>query len=144
MQRQPFRIAPQGPVGAYQTYQVGQRSDARVKTACEDAGCLAWRYGWRSEFDESTPLGAQQARYVRYGSGRTFREQRTGAGITVFSFEPGQRCFREHYTSPETYLVRRGDWRRSLGVLRQHVNAADFVEDFGEHQQRLVDQRERG
>lgn len=138
------RIPPQGPVGAYQTYTVSSPTDRLVRTACEQAGCLAWRYGWETRVDESTPIGQQQAHYVRVQSGRTFREFRTQDGLTVFRFEPYQRCFAEHRTRPEFYGVRAGDWRRSLGVLRRHTRAADWVEDFGEHQQRLAEERQKG
>src|SRR5690606_34697531 len=119
-------------------------ADRMVKTACEDAGCLAWRYGWETRVDEGTELGRAQAAYIRHQSGRTFREIRTAEGLTVFRFEPYQRCFAEHRTRPEVYLVRGGDWRRDLGLIRRHTRPADWVEDFGEHQQRIADQQRRG
>jgi hypothetical protein len=142
--RQPFRIAPALPVGAYKTYAVASPPDRSVRAACEQVGCLAYRHGWESHVDESTELGARQADYIRRLSGRTFREQRDAAGITVFLFEGGQRCFSEHQTRPELYVVRRGDWRQNLGTIRQHSRPADFVEDFGEHQLALADRLKRG
>jgi hypothetical protein len=46
---------------------------------------------------------------------------------------------------PELYLVADGDWRGNpTGRQRTHQNAADWVEDFGEHQLRIADQVERG
>lgn len=144
MERPINRLQPAAPVGAYQTYRIDTRSDRLVKTACENVGCLPWRYGWDSKIDESTPLGQAQARYIRQESGRTFTEQRTAEGLTVFRFESGQRCFSEHQTHPEIYAVTAGDWRRHLGTLRKHANAHDWVEDFGEHQLRLVDQQQKG
>src|SRR5581483_11373356 len=95
------RIAPQGPAAAYQTYSILQPSDQAVKTACEDAGCLANKYGWESTFDETTDLGAAQANYVRWQCGRDFTEHRTAEGLTVFRFAPHQRCFTEHRTAPQ-------------------------------------------
>jgi hypothetical protein len=106
--------------------------------------------GWQSTIDESTVLGQQQAHYIRKQSGRAFTESRTEGALTVFSFEAGQRCFdagnhRARLDRPELYLVRGGDWRGNpTGEQRQHANAADWVEDFGEHQQRIADQIERG
>jgi hypothetical protein len=138
------RIEPAGPVQAYKTYAIAAPPDRLVVTACEDAGCLAWRYGWETVLNESTDLGRAQAAYVRHQSGRTFTESRTGAGLTVFRFESGQRCFAEHCTRPVTFAVRRGDWRGNLGLIRQFDRPDQFVEDFGEHQQRLADQLERG
>lgn len=139
-----FRITPNLPVDAYQTFQLAAPRDRMVKTACEQVGCEAWRSGWESAFDESTELGRNQAAYVRNRSGRTFREQRTDAGLTVFRFEPGQRCFRDHHTRPEFYSVRGGDWRQNLGLIRQHSRPADWVEHFAEHQDRIADQIEKG
>ncbi|MGW1814069.1 hypothetical protein ACWCQM_10985 [Streptomyces sp. NPDC002125] len=131
--------------GAYQTYSIAQPADTLVRAACEQAGCVAYERGWQSTIDESTPLGAQQAAYIRTQSGRTFREQRTGAGLTVFVFEARQRCFTDHKTRPQLFAVRDGDWRGNpTGRTRQHQRAADWVEDFGEHQLRLTDQQQKG
>lgn len=139
------RIDPAMPVGAYQTYEIRAPRDVRLRSACEQASCPAWKFGWESVIDESTPLGQDQAAYIRSQAGRTFREMRTEAGLTVFRFESGQRCFAEHGTRPDIYLVRDGDWRGNpTGRARQHTRPTDWVEDFGEHQQAIADQRERG
>lgn len=138
------RITPALPAGAFQTYRIISPPDVMVRAACEQAGCAAWRYGWETRVDEATDLGQAQAAYIRRQSGRTFREQHADAGLTVFRFEPYQRCFADHRTRPETYLVRGGDWRRDLGLIRQHRHPADWVEDFGEHQSRIKQQHERG
>lgn len=145
MGHEPFRLPPAAPVGAYQTYSITSPTDATVKAACEQVGCEAWLHGWESTIDESTELGQRQAAYIRQQSGRTFKEQRTDAGLTVFRFDSRQRCFAEHRTRPELYVVRDGDWRGNpTGRRRQHASAADWVEDFGEHQQRIADQVEKG
>jgi len=141
------RIEPAGPASAYQTFAVRRRPDTTVKAACRDVGCLAWRHGWESKVDETTQLGQAQAAYIRQQSGRTFTEQRDGAGLTVFRFEPGQRCFADHQTIPETWIVRSGDWRTPFGerrLIRHHTNGADWAEDFGEHTERLADQKRKG
>lgn len=131
--------------GAYQTYSITQPRDALIAAACEQVGCAAWRQGWESVIDESTGLGKRQAAYIRGESRRTFREAKRGDGLTVFRFESGQRCFAEHQTRPELYVVRDGDWRGNpTGRARRHQRAADWVEDFGEHQERLVDQQKKG
>lgn len=146
MARRPVsRIDPAMPVGAYQTYSITSRPDRAVVAACEQVGCAAWRNGWESTIDERTDLGKQQAAYIRQRSRRTFRELKTAAGLTVFRFEPGQRCFAEHKTMPEIYAVRDGDWRGNpTGRRRMHQRAADWVEDMAEHTQRIADQREKG
>ncbi|MGW1463840.1 hypothetical protein ACWCPT_05730 [Streptomyces sp. NPDC002308] len=131
--------------GAYQTYLIDQPADTLVRTACEQAGCEAWARGWESAVDEATELGARQAAYIRAQSGRTFREQRTAAGLTVFRFDARQRCFADHKTRPQLFAVRDGDWRGNpTGRVRQHQRPADWVEDFGEHQLRLIDQQQKG
>lgn len=137
------RIQPQGKPGDYQTYGIRRRPDVLRPAACKEVGCRAWARGWETKVDEATPLGRQQAAYIRTRSGRTFKEYQLG-GITVFRFESGQRCFADHQTIAETFRVWGGDWRRNLGPIRQHKNGLDWAEDFGEHQQRLADEQERG
>ncbi|WP_413102217.1 hypothetical protein [Streptomyces sp. Inha503] len=145
MQRPVNRIDPSLPIGAYQTYSIASPRDTSVRAVCEQVGCAAWARGWESVIDESTELGQQQAAYIRQRSGRTFREQRTETGLTVFRFESGQRCFADHRTRPELYVVRDGDWRGNpTGRVRQHQRPQDWVEDFGEHQQKLADQQQKG
>jgi hypothetical protein len=131
--------------GAYQTFEINQPADTTVRAACEQVACPAWLHGWESVIDETTPLGRQQAAYIRGQAGRTFREQRRGDGLTVFRFDARQRCFADHKTKPQLFAVRDGDWRGNpTGRIRQHQRAADWVEDFGEHQLRLVDQQQKG
>lgn len=142
---EPSRLPPQGPAQAYQTFSVRSRSDRAVRAVCEDVQCQAWREGWESVIDESTDLGKQQAAYIRTQSGRTFRELRTAAGLTVFRFDSGQRCFADHQTRPELYLVRDGDFRGNpTGRRRVHTRPSDWVEHMQEEFGRFNDDRERG
>lgn len=139
------RIDPAMPAGAYQTYSITAPRDVTVVAACEQVGCEAWTRGWDSVIDESTDLGQQQAAYIRTRSGRSFREQKRGDGLTVFRFEAHQRCFAEHRTRPEIYLVRDGDHRGNpTGRQRQHTRPADWVEDMAENQGRLIDLQKKG
>jgi len=141
---QPFRPRdPRMPVDAYQTFSVKSRPDKAIKTVCERVGCAAWRQGWESVIDESTQLGQQQAAFIR-SSGRTFREQRTAVGLTVFRFEAYQRCFEDHQTMPEKYVVQRGDWRAKVGELRVHKRASDWVEHVQQHMGLLLDEKAKG
>lgn len=133
------------PPGAYQTFSIAQPADALVRAACEQVGCESWRNGWETVINETTPIGQQQAAYIRTRAGRTFSEQRTGGGLTVFRFEAHQRCFAEHQTRPQLFAVRDGDYRGNpTGRVRQHSRPQDWVEDFSEHQLRLVDQQQKG
>jgi hypothetical protein len=138
-------MPPQMPAQAYTSYVIVSPRDTTVVAACQDAGCMAWRHGWESVVDERTPLGKDQAAYIRTRSGRAFRETRTEAGLTVFRFEPFQRCFRDHRTRPERFLVRGGDFRGNpRGERRVHANAADWVEDCAAHLDGLTEARKRG
>lgn len=143
------RIEPVGPVGAYKTYQVAAPVSTHFRPgSCAEAECPNHLHGWRTVIDESTDLGRQQASYVRSQSGRRYQEDRDEHGLTVFTFEAGQRCFGRHQIPLEReplYIVRGGDWRGNpTGERRQHVTATDFVDDFGEHQERLADRLTRG
>lgn len=138
------RVEPAMAPGAYQTYGYKRGRDTVIVAACRDVGCEQYRNGWDSVIDETTDLGRTQAAYIRQRSGRSFKELRTAAGLTVFRFEPGQRCFTDHQTIPEKFYVRGGDWRQNQGLIRQHANGAEWAEDFGEHQQALADEIEKG
>lgn len=141
----PFRIEPQMRPENYKSYQVVMPRDSMIRAACEDVSCDAFRLGWQTFTDERTELGMMQAAYIRQKSGRTFREQRTGDGMTVFTFEPGQRCFAEHQTRPQRFIVRGGDHRGNpRGEFRQHAGPADWVEDMSEHLDRINTAIERG
>ena len=160
--QQPFRLPPKMPVHAYRTFVIVSPRDQLVRTACEEAGCKAWRTGWETVVDESTDLGRRQAEYIRTESGRTFTEHRSGglvsvsaswrpatepavARLTVFRFEAGQRCFADHQTRPERYLVRGGDWRGNpRGEMRRHARPDDWVEDMAGHLDGLQTAIERG
>jgi hypothetical protein len=136
---------PRMPVQAYKSFVIVSPRDTTVRTACEEAGCEYWRDGWDSPVDERTEQGRMWAALIRFKSGRTFRELHRADGVTVFRFEPGQRCFREHRTRPERYLVRGGDYRGNpRGERRVHQRPADWVEDSGEHLDRLIAAIKRG
>jgi hypothetical protein len=110
-------------MAATRDYVIKFRRDTTVRTACEDAGCEAFRNGWETVCDQRTPLGLEQAAYIRQRSGRTFTE--LSGTPTVFRFEPGQRCFAEHRTRPARFLaggVQLPDLPAWVGDLDQHVS----------------------
>lgn len=124
---------------ATRDYRVHMPRDVTVKAACEDVDCENWRYGWDSLIDERTSLGQAQAEYIRDKSGRTFREMRAPDGLTVFRFEPHQRCFEEHRTRPARLSVAVGG-----RTLVAHASLADLAEDYTQHCGTLAAQFERG
>lgn len=139
-----FRIEPAMPPNAYKTYSIASPKDVGIVAACHEVGCESWQHGWETFIDESTPLGKAQARYIRRESRRDFKESRNEHGITVFRFSAFQRCFEEHMTQPEYFGRTLGDWRCYTGETFYHTRPADWVEDFGEHQQRIADQIKEG
>lgn len=149
MQQEPFRLAPAMPAGAYKTYAVAAPPATHWRNAtCAEVDCAAHQNGWASIIDESTDLGKAQAYHIRRVAGRAYTEERDEAGLTVFSFPAGERCFREHKVPlerPALYLVGNGD-HRMFDARRayRHSSPEDWRDDFGEHQERLRDQIERG
>lgn len=143
------RIQPLRPPQAYKTFQVLAPRDTHFReVACEHVNCEAQAHGWKSVIDERTELGAAQAHYIRTASGRQFTEARSPEGLTVFDFVAGQQCFAQHKERLDRaalYLVRGGDWRGNpRGIeARQHTRPEFWVEEFGEHQQRLADEIEK-
>ncbi|HEX6968890.1 MAG TPA: hypothetical protein VF174_08810 [Micromonosporaceae bacterium] len=134
------RIDPALPAYAYKTYEITSPISTHFRDAtCDEAGCLAQRNGWETRVDETTDLGQRQAHYIRQRSGRQFTERLDG--VTVFTFPPGQRCFAGHKVPlerPEIYVVRGGDWRGNPFGDRQRLSADAWVNDFGEHQDRIA------
>jgi hypothetical protein len=137
---------------AYKTYSIRSPIGSHYRPAtCAEVDCPAHTHGWTTTVDTDTPLGREQADYIRARAGRRFTEERLPGTLVAFRFPAGQRCFaaESHKVSlgrPEIYLVRGGDWRgnpRGDGV-RRHVRPDDWIEDFGEHQQNLADRLRQG
>lgn len=145
-----FRIVPAVGAESYQTFEIRRPLATHWRTAtCEEVDCPNAERGWRTVVDESTELGQRQAHYIRRQSGRLFREERQPDGTTAFLFASGQPCFQQHRVQigrPELYVVRGGDWRGNPRGLpaRQHTRPDLWVEEFGEHQERIAEAKERG
>lgn len=134
------RPDPIGPVQAYKTYAIAAPLDTHWRIiGCDEAGCSAMRNGFQTKVDSSTDLGRRQAGYIRFRQTRPFTETRE-AGITVFTFPAGVRCFTRHQTRrsrPPLFVVRGGDWRSYLGRPQVHTSPDAWVDDFRSHQERL-------
>lgn len=141
------RITPVGPVQAYQTYAVrAPRSTHTRPATCAEVGCVAYRSGWATTVDPGSELGARQATYITRQSGRRFAQTMLPDGRVRFEFEAGQRCFAEHRVSLEReplFFKRGGDWRANVGPTLR-MTGQDWLDDFGEHQERLRDRIARG
>lgn len=156
------RVTPGLPPHMMQTYATAAPPATHWRPAsCEEIACVHWREGWATVVDERTDLGLGQAAYIRSefhdsakpgrpaAGERWYTESRTPEGLTAFLFGPGQRCFAasEHRVPlerPALFLVRRGDWRGNLGLIRRHRTGAEWVEDLHDTTDRLVELHERG
>lgn len=145
------RVEPRLPIGAVRSWEIRAPKDTHWRAAtCAEIDCGAYLHGWRTTVDERTELGQGQAYYIRKQSGRKYTEARNGSGVTVFTFEAGQRCFKadDHQMRierPEIYVVRDGDHRGNpRGWVRRHNSPADWVDDFAEHQDKLADRMREG
>ena len=144
-----MRFLPELPAAGYKTYQIVAPLSTHFRPAtCAEIDCPAYTHGFRTTVDERTDLGAGQAHYIRRDAGRRFTEEQAEDGRTVFTFEPGQKCFEPHrlrLDRPERFLVRDGDWRGNpTGQRYEHTNAGLWQEDFAEHQDRIHTLIERG
>lgn len=144
---QPFRIEPRMPVENVQTYSIVAPVATHFRRAtCAEVDCVRFLDGFAVMADESTAIGQARAHYIRHDRSRAHTEEH--GAVTAFLFPPGTRCFEEHQTRldrPELYLVRGGDWRGNpRQEQRRHMRPELWVEDFGEHQQRLADRLKEG
>lgn len=117
--------------------------DTKVKAACEDVGCDQWMRGWETVCDESSEQGALVAAFIRSGqSGRAYREfppgSHNGQPVSIFRFESGQRCFRNHQTRPARFAVAQG------GRITNHERLADWGDDLAQHWDRITEQLKKG
>lgn len=145
-----FHIDPVGPVEAYKTFSLLLPAKTHYRKAtCSEVGCGAHVNGWITRIDSASELGRKQLNYIRLHSGRTFYDVTTvDSSMVELTFPPGQSCFGSHNVPLEREpipIVRDGDWRGNpTGRRRQHVRVADWIEDFGEHQQAIADEIEKG
>lgn len=146
------RLDPQVGPEHYKTYQIISPASTHTRVAtCAEVECDQRAKGWLTRINVATDLGRRQARFIRERSGRRFlvtREPVAPDWVLELTFPPGQTCFAEHrvplHREP-LYRVRGGDYRgnpHNIPVVKR--SAPEWVEDFGEHQQKIKDARERG
>lgn len=159
------RFPPRMPPQAYKTYHVARpmlverdgtaRPGSHWRAAtCQEVDCAAYRRGWKTVIDVSRrargglPSGMAQANFIRLHAGRHFTAVQDGDLVT-FTFPPGQKCFTQHRIPvgrEPIFAVTGGDWRGNPTGMRpvRFANHRRFVDDFGEHQQRLADRYKKG
>lgn len=139
-----------------QHYRISSPLDTHFRPGtCEEDHCTAYLNGWRTVVDENTGLGAEQAAYIR--GDRTRRHIETSELVeappgqpitaarvqTVFTFEAGQKCFRQHRVpidKPELYLVQNPHGE----VLTRHSGPDPWVDDLNTNQARIAELINRG
>lgn len=137
-------FAPAMPPSAYKTY--GAAFPLRThwrKASCEEVGCEAYLSGWKTLLDEATEQGQYHAATIKSLRGYKYTVLSMPSGLTEYSFPAGQKCFRAsthriQLARPGRFYVYHGDFRARAGAPRVHHNTADWVEDFAEHQDRLI------
>lgn len=133
---------------AYKTYAMVSPLGSHFRPGtCAETDCPHYLNGWGVRVETLTPELLHDAKT----SGRKYTVQAIAEGVTYLVFEPGQPCFRaaEHRVRtdrPPLFVVRDGDHRgnprRTKGRL--HQRPEHWVEDFATHQQRIVDEIEKG
>jgi hypothetical protein len=142
-----FRLEPNMPVQAYQTFQVASPIETHWRPAtCQEYGCEQYASGWRVRVEGLAPADLHAIRT----SGRQFRQVDVAEGETWLVFEPGQACFkapthRVPLGRPELFIVRGGDHRGNpTGYSYQHSGAEPWLDQFATHQDKLAEVIERG
>lgn len=149
-----FRIQPVRDVTLMQTYGLSAPQATHYRRAsCREVDCPNYANGWISGFDVTDAEQARACKIVREHSGRLFtvKEIRGTSGLierVLLTFGPGQECFLPHRVPLErepAYFLRDGDWRGNpTGRKIVFSSATSFVDDFGEHQERIKTLIERG
>lgn len=142
------RLAPRMDAAAYKTYAVVSPIGTHFRRGtCAETQCPHYLNGWRTRIENLTPDLLHTATH----SGRQYSVVQVAEGESYLVFPAGQPCFRavEHRVRLDReplYIVRDGDHRGNpRGTrARQHLNPANWVEDFSEHQQKLADEIAKG
>lgn len=144
--QQPFRLDPQGPVGAYKTYAISAPVATHSRPAtCEEAGCLNYHNGWITK----VPVGSDLEDAIK-ASGRKWSYVAKVGPNHEYTFPAGTECFRSSthrvpLDRPQLFVVRDGDWRgNDTGRSFRHSRPEHWVEDFAEHQDRIKTLHDRG
>lgn len=126
------------PIDPHQTqWEVLQPLETHFRPAkCSEVECPHWLMGWQTLIDEKTQFGQAQAGYIRHESARQFKEEHNEAGLTVFIFEAGQKCFRQH----KQLLERPAVFRKNGSIM----DGEDWIYDQKEQLYRLKTLRDRG
>jgi len=134
------RLDPVLPVRAMQTYKVSRPAATHSRPAtCEEVECPDFVKGYVVRL----PRGDDRIALLREAAaGRVDGLKRSMADVT--GIDSAEQVFlmngpclkatqhRVPIDRPEIYLVRGGDWRANLGLIRKHARPEHWVEDMQE------------
>jgi hypothetical protein len=147
------RLAPDAGPEHFKTYNWSAPLETHWRRAtCEEVDCEQMKYGFVTTVDFSTELGQKQLHYLtQEDKDRRYSMQRTGPFEVKLIYGPGNPCMKraEHRVPigrPPLFVVTGGDWRGNpLGTRPlKHKSAEDWVDDFANHQQAIIDRIKRG
>ena len=78
-----------------------------MEAPCTTDNCGKFNNGWMINIDlelvlaDGRALGQQQYDYIKYVSGRKFKEERSDETHVMFIFYPEQQCFEQHKVKRE-------------------------------------------
>jgi hypothetical protein len=142
------------PPEAKKTYSIRAPIATHWRSAsCAEVDCELYTDGWRLRAE----LLSEGDLHLIRESGRKWTELQIAEGETWLVFSPGTPCLlqwsvgqpfteRNHKVQarPEVYLLTPGDWRMWCGEEYRFRRSDQWVEDFGEHQERLADRARQG
>jgi hypothetical protein len=144
------RIPPKGPTRLYKTYQVSSPLRTHYRQAtCAEVQCEHYLKGWALRADILQPRDLQ---LIKDSRRKYIVENRVEGTKDVqwLLFEAGQPCFKAstHRIAigrPEIYRVGKGDWRSYKPQdAYVHKSPEDWLDDFANHQDKIVRIQERG
>jgi len=141
--QQAFRLDPKMPAHAYTSYTLAAPLASHWRTAtCEEVQCERYLNGWQIRKEG---LDAQLLHLATHSPQRPYREVQVAPGETWLIYQPGLPCFEasNHRIRVEReafYYRWPGDHRGLLPGERvyQHQRPDFWVEDFQEHQDKII------
>lgn len=142
------RPNPLMQAGSYKTYQIAAPLSTHFRPGtCAEVGCDKYLNGWKVRADVLDPQMLHTATHC----GRKYTWEHVSELENWLVFEPGQPCFqasshRARVEREEIYIVRDGDHRGNPRGTdpRRHASAADWQDDFANHQDAIAKAHEAG
>jgi hypothetical protein len=141
-----MHVAPLLGAEHMKTYQMAQPLATHWRPAtCEEVDCPNYLNGWKVRVDGLPP----QLLAAATSSGREYARLDVAQGEAWLVFAAGQPCFaasahRVLVGRPQRYFERGGDFRGNPRGERRELKAADWVDSFANHQDKIATVQGRG